>query len=371
MIEAIIGNLFESSAQTWVNTVNCVGVMGKGIAQEFKKRFPGMFQDYVTRCQAGRVRLGQPYHYTDLTGTSIINFPTKDHWRSPSRLQDIEQGLDYFVDHYQAWGIHTIAFPPLGCGNGGLEWRVVGPLMYQKLSPLPLAIEIYAPYGTPGNQLTPQFLSQTVSHANEMVGIRYPKLRDGWLALLEVVYQLSLQPYANPVGRTIFQKISYVMTELGVDTGFSFEQGSYGPFSPDVQQALMVISNANLVQEQQLGPMTALRPSPEYEKKRPDLMARLAPFQKWIDKTVDLFSRIKNSAQAEMVTTVLYAARKLKHEKGEDAVSEQDVFDFIMGWKKKWLLPEKQKAVSEAIRNLEILGWLQLTLSPSLPFESP
>ncbi|MCL4870605.1 MAG: macro domain-containing protein [Anaerolineae bacterium] len=369
MIEVTIGNLFESNTQTWVNTVNCVGIMGKGIAQEFKKRFPAMFQDYVIRCQAGLVRLGQPYHYTDASGTSIINFPTKDHWRSPSRLQDIEQGLDYFINHYQAWGIHSVAFPPLGCGNGGLEWRVVGPLMVKKLSPLPIKIKIFAPYGTPGYQLTHPFLNQPIT--TNQVGIRHPRLKDSWLALLEVVYQLSLQPYANPVGRTIFQKISYVMTELGVDTGFSFTQGNYGPFSPDVQQALMVIANANLVQEQQLGAMTALRPSPEYESQRPQLKARLAPFQKWIDKTVDLFSRIRNSAQAEMVTTVLYAARKLKHEKSGDAVSEQDVFDFIMAWKKKWHTIERQAAVSEAIRNLEILGWLKLTFSDSLPFESP
>jgi O-acetyl-ADP-ribose deacetylase (regulator of RNase III) len=140
-----IGNLFESSAKTVVNTVNCVGVMGKGIALEFKKRYPAMFADYVKRCDAGLVQLGQPYHFSDLFGASIVNFPTKKHWRSASHLQDIEDGLDYFVSHYQQWGIESVAFPALGCGNGGLEWSAVGPLMYQKLSSLPIPIEIYAP----------------------------------------------------------------------------------------------------------------------------------------------------------------------------------------------------------------------------------
>ena len=365
-----IGNLFESSAQTLVNTVNCVGVMGKGIALEFKKRYPAMFKDYAKRCDAGLVQLGRPYHFADLFGTSIINFPTKKHWRSASRLQDIEQGLDYFVAHYQKWGIESVAFPPLGCGNGGLEWAAVGPLMYKKLNNLSIPVEIYAPYGTSTQQLTIDFLVTAQAANGAMVGIHHPKMKDEWLALFEVVYQLSLQPYANPVGRTIFQKISYIMTELGVDTGFTFNRGSYGPFSKDVQSVLTVAANANLIQEKQLGRMTALLPAAEYTRKRGEILPRIAPFQKWIDKTVDLFSRIKNTTQAEEVTTVIYSARHLKSENDPDSVSEQDVFDFIASWKKKWDDESKQHSVASTIRNLQMLGWAKLQYSESLPYES-
>ena len=364
-----IGNLFESSAQTLVNTVNCVGVMGKGIALEFKKRYPAMFQDYVMRCNAGLVQLGSPYHFTDLLGISIVNFPTKKHWRSASRLQDIEEGLDYFSTHYKQWGIQAAAFPPLGCGNGGLEWTAVGPLMYAKLHTLSIPIEIYAPYGTPVHQLTPDFLAQPVAINGTIVGIHHPKMKDEWLALFEVVYQLSKQPYANPVGRTIFQKISYIMTELGVNTGFSFNRGSYGPFSKDIQAALTVAANANLIQEQQLGRMTALIPATEYTYRRDDIRIRVAPFQKWIDKTVDLFSRIKNTAQAEEVTTVIYSAKHLKSSSDPEFVSEQDVFEFIMDWKKKWQDENKQRSVASAIRNLQMLGWVKLQYSESLPYQ--
>src|SRR6266540_4183792 len=122
MFKALIGDLFESRAQTLVNTVNCVGVMGKGVALEFKKRFPANFEDYAARCERKQVRLGQPYLYRDPSGRSIVNVPTKDHWRSPARLRDIERGLDYFVRHIEKWGIQSVAMPPLGCGNGGLEW---------------------------------------------------------------------------------------------------------------------------------------------------------------------------------------------------------------------------------------------------------
>src|SRR5207249_3713600 len=119
-----------------VNTVNCVGIMGKGVAQEYRKRFSAMFEDYAARCARKEVRLGEPYLYRDVSGIQIVNFPTKDHWRSPSRLFDIERGLDYFASHYEEWEVTSVAFPPLGCGNGGLNWEQVGPLIFSKLHKL-------------------------------------------------------------------------------------------------------------------------------------------------------------------------------------------------------------------------------------------
>src|SRR6266436_1193885 len=99
MFKAMIGDLFESRAQTLVNTVNCVGVMGKGVAEQFKKRFPEMFEDYKRRVERKEVRLGQPYLYRDVSGLQIVNFPTKDHWRTSSRIADIEHGLEYLAAH--------------------------------------------------------------------------------------------------------------------------------------------------------------------------------------------------------------------------------------------------------------------------------
>jgi O-acetyl-ADP-ribose deacetylase (regulator of RNase III) len=146
MLKTLSGDLFASHAQTLVNAVNCVGVMGKGIALEFKKRYPAMFEDYVARCRLKKVRLGEPYLFRDLGGVVILNFPTKDHWRSPSRLKDIDEGLEYFAEHAADWGVTSVAFPPLGCGNGGLAWSDVEPLMHRKLGSLPIEIEIYSPF---------------------------------------------------------------------------------------------------------------------------------------------------------------------------------------------------------------------------------
>jgi O-acetyl-ADP-ribose deacetylase (regulator of RNase III) len=159
MTRILIGDIFESQAQTLVNAVNCVGVMGKGIAEQFKRRFPAMFDDYKRRCKRKDVRLGEPYLYRDSSGIQIVNFPTKGHWRSPSRLADVEHGLDYLAKHAVEWNIASLALPALGCGNGGLEWSDVGPLIYRKLNKLAIDIEVYAPTGTSQQHMTAEFLS--------------------------------------------------------------------------------------------------------------------------------------------------------------------------------------------------------------------
>lgn len=367
-IKALIGDMFASDMQTIVNTVNCVGIMGKGIAQIFKKEYPAMFEDYADRCARREVRLGEPYHYKDLTGVSIVNFPTKGHWRAATRLDDVEAGLDYFVKHFRTWGITSVAFPPLGCGNGGLEWTTVGPLMYSKLKGLGIPVELYAPFGTPTIQLKEEFLAADQQMEFSVKGRRREKLRPEWAALVEVLYELEQQPYANPVGRTIFQKICYILTKQGVDTGFQFERKSYGPFAEEVKEAINVLANNNWVIEQQLGQMTALRVGPEYAKARVTLAEELKPFQRKIDKTVDLFSRIKNTDQAEEVATVIFAVQNLKQERKPEEVSEADLFNYILEWKKLWKKDEsKQHSLAEAIRNLEMLGWVKLRFSESLP----
>ena len=122
MIRVLIGDMFESEAQTLVNTVNCVGIMGKGIALEFKNRFPDMYDDYVKRCKTGKVQLGKPYVFHSLLPPWILNFPTKGHWRSVSRLSDIIAGLEYMEQHYREWGITSLACPALGWPAPAPAW---------------------------------------------------------------------------------------------------------------------------------------------------------------------------------------------------------------------------------------------------------
>lgn len=144
-VTVLIGDLFASQAQTLTNAVNTVGVMGKGIALECKRRYPDMFADYVRRCDQGEVQLGVPYLYRRPTTPWILNFPTKGQWRSPSRLDDVASGLDHLAENAEAWGIESIAVPALGCGAGGLDWSDVGPMLSDRLSRLDIPVELHAP----------------------------------------------------------------------------------------------------------------------------------------------------------------------------------------------------------------------------------
>ena len=145
MITYIQGNQFDSAAQVITNTVNCVGVMGKGIALDFKKRFPAMFNDYQARCKSLQVKPGTPYLWED-DRTQILNFPTKRHWNEPSHLEDIDAGLAYLARNHDALGIRSLALPALGCGNGGLEWSTVKSLIEKHLGPIEaLDVFVYEP----------------------------------------------------------------------------------------------------------------------------------------------------------------------------------------------------------------------------------
>jgi O-acetyl-ADP-ribose deacetylase (regulator of RNase III) len=134
--------VFNVGAQTIVNTVNCVGVMGAGLALECQLRFPEMFQDYVERCKSKSVKIGKPYLYRSYGSPWIMNFPTKNHWKYPSKIEWIEQGLDYFAKNYERGCIQSIAFPKLGCDKGGLNWRDVQTIMENYLQNLNIDIYI-------------------------------------------------------------------------------------------------------------------------------------------------------------------------------------------------------------------------------------
>lgn len=145
MIRLRNGDLLASSAQTLVNTVNCVGVMGKGIALDFRNKHPEMYRDYRRRCSERSVRPGEPYLYDSSDVPLILNFPTKNHWKSPSKISYLHKGLQILVENYKEWGIKSIAVPPLGCGNGGLDWNEVGPVIYDYLTKLDIPVELFVP----------------------------------------------------------------------------------------------------------------------------------------------------------------------------------------------------------------------------------
>lgn len=388
MTTVLIGNLFESKAQTLVNTVNCVGIMGKGIALEFKRRFPEMFKDYSERCKRKDVVLGRPYIFkptwrdektanqylfpemyqtTQLESTHwIVNFPTKDHWRSVARLEDIIKGLEFLLAHYKEWGIKSLAIPPLGCGEGQLEWRIVGPTLYRYLCKMDIPVELYAPYNTPHEELQPQFLSADKTNEASMPDPKW--IPASWVILVEIIKCLQDEPYnQHPfIGKTIFQKIAYAASKAGVDTKLEFRQASYGPYSEELQKnVLSRLINNGLLVETYLGKMHALRPGPTYVDARKAYASEIQAADQIIKKTVDLFMRL-NTEQAEIIATVIFAADKLTHHH-KAIPSEEDVFNYVMNWKQKKVPPLSKEKVAIAIRNLAALEWIKVIASISMP----
>ena len=143
MLTYLTTNLFDSPAQALVNPVNTVGVMGRGIALEFRQRYPEMYYEYRQLCRTGKLRIGQLYVYHS-QDRIIVNFPTKDHWHNHSRVAYIQAGLTEFVRSYIQYDINSVSFPQLGCGLGGLDWKQqVQPVMERYLKDLPISVYIH------------------------------------------------------------------------------------------------------------------------------------------------------------------------------------------------------------------------------------
>jgi O-acetyl-ADP-ribose deacetylase (regulator of RNase III) len=361
-VDVVIGDLFESEAQTLVNTVNCVGVMGKGVALEFKKRFPEMHADYRRRCDRGEVKLGRPYLYRTLMPPFVLNFPTKDDWRSPARIEDIISGLEYLESHYEAWGISSMAAPPLGCGHGGLDWSIVGPTLYQHLSRLAIPITLFAPYGTPHDELQPRYLQRTlasVGASDDPEVAPAPRLEPAWVALAATVARIEDDPHHWPIGKTSFQKLAYFATVAGLPTQLDFSKGRHGPFAPGLTSISTRLLNNGVVEQRALGRMTAFVPGRTYTAAEHAHRADLDEWSDTIDRLADLFARFPRTRDAEIAATVHFSASRLTG--GDGPPTEDEVVDEALAWKRDMRPPLRRAEALTAVRSLAMLGWLRVS----------
>ena len=345
-IEIVTGDLLASSHQTIVNTVNTVGVMGKGIALSFKKRYPAMFEDYVQRCERGEVKLGQPY-VVPVADHLVVNFPTKGHWRSVSKLADIVAGLEYLEAHYREWGITSIAVPPLGCGNGQLEWEVVGPTLVRHLARLDIPVELYAPAGTVQSGMDSLFEVEPTRR-------RVPA---EWLAVVAVLDRLQRQPLHWPVGRVMFQKLAYFATVAGIPTCLTFERGAYGPFSADLKRRIAQLENNGLASEVENGRMLEVRVGQTYADAVAEARERMEPNRAAVERTVDLMARM-NTRSSEIAATVHFVIVEAERASGTTpTVSE--VRDRVNQWKPGKISEDE---IVDAVALLCMRGWSRVVV---------
>lgn len=232
MIQFITGNLLESEAQALVNTVNTVGVMGKGIALQFKNAFPDNFKKYSNACKNKQVKIGKLFvteEETLLTGKRIIiNFPTKTDWRLPSEYSYIEAGLAELVDLINDLKIVSIAIPPLGSGNGGLDWNKVKVILEKYLSGMDCEVFIYEP-------------SSAIREAMKKERVRLTPAR---AMLLSVLYDVARN--GEFVSEFAAEKIAYFLQRFGARDAFKLEYHSnfYGPYSGKVKHVLYYLNGS-------------------------------------------------------------------------------------------------------------------------------
>ena len=229
MITLTTGNLLAADAEALVNTVNCVGVMGRGIALQFKNDYPANFKAYAAACARGEVLPGRMFVFEPhaLTGPKfIINFPTKRHWRGKSRMEDIDSGLVALAGEIKRRGIRSIAVPPLGAGLGGLDWAQVRPRIEAALGSIDdLAVTIYEPSGAP---------AKTKSRD-------VPTMTEGRAALVALMRRY-LGGFMDPFVTLIeVQKLMYFMQEAGQPLRLNYEKGHYGPYADNLRHVLNAV----------------------------------------------------------------------------------------------------------------------------------
>jgi O-acetyl-ADP-ribose deacetylase (regulator of RNase III) len=221
------GDLLKADSEAIVNTVNCVGVMGKGIALQFKQRWPQNFKAYEAACKRKELRPGKMFIY-DLGEWSkprfIVNFPTKIHWRGDSKVEYVEAGLRDLVGQMKRLGVRSISLPPLGCGNGGLDWNVVKQLVAAAFRDYPeIQVDLFEPKGAPRPK---EMVNRTTK----------PKMTPVRAAILEALSIYREMEY--PLSHIEIQKLAYFVEQAGQPLKLEFVKHNYGPYSDKLRHVL-------------------------------------------------------------------------------------------------------------------------------------
>ena len=223
MIELTQGNILRAEAEALVNTVNCAGFMGKGIALQFKKAYPENFDAYHKACDSGDVQPGRMFIFdlhSMLNPKYVVNFPTKRDWRANSRYEDIESGLKALVADVRRLGIRSIAMPPLGCGLGGLDWNKVRPMIERAFAQLPdVRLMLFAPE------------AKTMPVRTER-----PKLTVARALFIRLMDQYAAQSYRLTLLE--IQKLAYFLQEAGQPLRLRYQAGHFGPYAPNLNKVL-------------------------------------------------------------------------------------------------------------------------------------
>ena len=314
MIAYKTGNILAEDAEALVNTVNCVGVMGRGIALQFKKAFPENYKSYAAACKRNEVQPGRMF----VSETSqlmnpryIINFPTKRHWRGKSRMEDIDAGLVALVEEIRSRNIRSIAIPPLGSGLGGLDWSEVRPRIeaaLQKLSDL--KVVIFEPGGAPAD-----------TRANRSTEV--PRMTAGRAALVGLMHRYLgglLDPFVTLLE---VHKLMYFMQAADEPLRLNFKKGPYGPYAENLRHVLNAIEG-HLVSGYADGgdaPDKQLKLVPGALEDARAFLKNKAETQAHFEKVCDLVEGFESPFGLELLSTVHWVASREQVQSVDDVIA--------------------------------------------------
>lgn len=352
-VQIVKGDLLKQETDAIVNTVNCVGIMGKGIALQFKRKWPENFKAYEKACKAGQVRTGKMF-VLDLgmlhngKPEFIINFPTKNHWREKSKLSYIEEGLQDLVRVIREQNIKSIAIPPLGCGNGGLDWDVVRKLIEDSLSGIDVDVRLFSPSGAPD--------AKTMETRTER-----PQMTIGRAVLIRLLSIYREMDYS--LSRIEVQKLCYFAQEAGEALRLNYAKNKYGPYADNLRHVLDKIEGhfiKGVGDNDMAVPQIVLMPGALEDAET--FLADHPESVKRIQTVADLIEGFETPYGMELLSTVHWVI--VKDKKGH---SRDEAVQAVHRWKEdqpEW--NERKKALMKeshifmAWDRLEEKGWLNV-----------
>jgi len=339
MIKYITGNILESNAKALINTVNTVGVMGKGIALQFKKAYHNNFKTYMDACKRKEIEIGKLLVTKDSNLNSgekyIINFPTKKDWRKPSEYNYIESGLDDLIRVLKENNINSVAIPPLGAGNGGLEWGKVKKIIEQKLGNLDIEIIVYEP-------------TQQIKEKLKKERVR---LTDARALLLYVLYDLVKN--GEYVSEFSSEKVCYFLQRFGGEKYFKlkFIPNFYGPYSGKVRFVLNVLNGSYIMgysdmNKKPFEPLTLIADGYEDVKKHIENNKDLLKIAR---KTIDFLTGFYSDFALELLSSIDFISTSQK------SSDKKEITEQLNNWSdRKRSMFSNQKYIDISLKQLSL-----------------
>mgnify|MGYP003397595038 FL=1 len=342
MIEYKNGDILREDVEAIVNTVNCVGIMGRGLALQFKNKFPQNFKEYQLACTNKEVQLGKMFvHQTGqlINPKYIINFPTKGHWKQNSKIEDISNGLDDLITIIEKYSIKSIAIPPLGSGLGGLDWKMVKKLIEEKLKNINCTVILFEP------------LEQKIEKS---ITKEIPKMTAGRAALIGLMDRY-LQGLMDPFISLIeVHKLMYFMQESGEELRLKYKKAQFGPYADNLRHVLNTIEGHFISGYEDGGdaPTKQLKLIPKAVEDAKNYLTNKKNTNENFVKVAKLVDGFETPFGLELLSTVHWVV------KNENASNLEEVISKIYNWnerKKQFSRKQIQIALDTLVKN----DWLK------------